>query len=147
MKLIVALTVIISVVTCAPADSKDIEILRYDSDNIGVDGYKFAWVIHFCISNISVKCLTTKKQIWTKWWSCSIGRSCVEKCRYWTGGYRSSWNNYMDCTRRWSLYIEFRCWRKWIPSGRFSSSTFVNEDHLRWFHRQLELNFFEKKYY
>jgi len=25
-------------------DSKDAQILRYENENIGVDGYKFAWV-------------------------------------------------------------------------------------------------------
>lgn len=42
MKCIIVLAVLVTIVTCAPAD---VEVLRYESDNIGVDGYKFAWVI------------------------------------------------------------------------------------------------------
>lgn len=41
MKWIIVLAVLVAVVTCAPAD---VEVLRYENDNIGVDGYKFAWV-------------------------------------------------------------------------------------------------------
>lgn len=42
MKWIIVLAVLVAVVTCAPLDPKDIEVLRYDNDNIGVDGYKFS---------------------------------------------------------------------------------------------------------
>lgn len=38
---------IVAVVTCVPVDPNEIEVLRYENDNIGVDGYKFAWVDKF----------------------------------------------------------------------------------------------------
>lgn len=44
MKWIIVLAVCIAVVNCVPVDPKDVEVLRYDNDNIGIDGYKFAWV-------------------------------------------------------------------------------------------------------
>ncbi|XP_037044867.1 endocuticle structural protein SgAbd-6-like [Bradysia coprophila] len=40
MKWIIVLAVFVAVVTCAPAD---VEVLRYENDNIGIDGYKFAY--------------------------------------------------------------------------------------------------------
>lgn len=43
MKVIVALAALLAVALAAPVDpDQTAQILRYDSDNIGVDGYKFA---------------------------------------------------------------------------------------------------------
>lgn len=38
----IVLAVLIAVATCVPVDPNGVEVLRYDNDNIGVDGYKFA---------------------------------------------------------------------------------------------------------
>jgi len=44
MKFFIVLVAIISVALAAPVDdSKDAVILKYENDNIGVDGYKFAY--------------------------------------------------------------------------------------------------------
>lgn len=43
MKFAIVFAVIMAVALAAPLDdSKDAQILRYESDNIGVDGYQFA---------------------------------------------------------------------------------------------------------
>ena len=42
MKMYIVLAVIISAALAAPVDDKDTTILKYENDNIGVDGYKFA---------------------------------------------------------------------------------------------------------
>lgn len=44
MQYLIVLAVLVAVATSIPVDPKDVEVLRYDNDNIGVDGYKFAWV-------------------------------------------------------------------------------------------------------
>ena len=38
----IVLAVVIAAALAAPVDDKDTTVLRYDNDNIGVDGYKFA---------------------------------------------------------------------------------------------------------
>uniref|UniRef100_A0A1L8E379 Putative flexible cuticle protein 12 n=1 Tax=Nyssomyia neivai TaxID=330878 RepID=A0A1L8E379_9DIPT len=47
MKIIIALAVLVAVAVAAPPHGLDADrnahILRYESDNIGVDGYKFAY--------------------------------------------------------------------------------------------------------
>lgn len=43
MKSVFIIALLIAVAIAAPLDdSKNAQILRYDNDNIGVDGYKFA---------------------------------------------------------------------------------------------------------
>lgn len=43
MKFIVLFAVLIAAVLAAPIDdSSNAQILRYENDNIGIDGYKFA---------------------------------------------------------------------------------------------------------
>jgi len=43
MKFAIVLAALIAVALAAPLDdSKNAQILRYENDNIGVDGYKFA---------------------------------------------------------------------------------------------------------
>lgn len=43
MKFIIVFAAICALALAAPVDeSKDAQILRYDNDNIGVDGYKYA---------------------------------------------------------------------------------------------------------
>ncbi len=43
MKFFIVLVAIVAVALAAPIDdSKDAVILKYENDNIGVDGYKFA---------------------------------------------------------------------------------------------------------
>lgn len=43
MKSVFIVALLIAVAIAAPLDdSKNAQILRYDNDNIGVDGYKFA---------------------------------------------------------------------------------------------------------
>ena len=44
MKLIVVLAAVLALAVAAPVDdSKNAQVLRYENDNIGVDGYKFAF--------------------------------------------------------------------------------------------------------
>ncbi|XP_055706768.1 flexible cuticle protein 12-like [Phlebotomus papatasi] len=44
MKTFIVLAVLIAVALAAPLDdSRNAQILRYENDNIGVDGYKFAY--------------------------------------------------------------------------------------------------------
>ncbi|KAJ6633070.1 Flexible cuticle protein 12 [Pseudolycoriella hygida] len=43
MKSIVVLAVLIALAASIPIDPQDIEVLRYDNDNVGVDGYKFSY--------------------------------------------------------------------------------------------------------
>lgn len=42
MKTIAVFALIIAAALAAPADPKGAEIVKYENDNIGVDGYKFA---------------------------------------------------------------------------------------------------------
>lgn len=42
MKYIVVFAALFAVAIAAPADPKDATIVRYENDNIGVEGYKFA---------------------------------------------------------------------------------------------------------
>jgi len=42
MKTIIVLAALVAVALSAAVDSKNAQILRYENDNIGVDGYKFA---------------------------------------------------------------------------------------------------------
>lgn len=43
MKFVIVLAVLIVAAVAAPLDDpKDAQILRYENDNIGIDGYKFA---------------------------------------------------------------------------------------------------------
>ncbi|KAF2906094.1 hypothetical protein ILUMI_00083 [Ignelater luminosus] len=45
MKMIIALAALVAIAVAAPqgGPDKDAQILRYESDNIGVDGYNFAY--------------------------------------------------------------------------------------------------------
>lgn len=42
MKTIVVLACVITAVLARPQDPKDATILKYENDNIGIDGYNFA---------------------------------------------------------------------------------------------------------
>lgn len=42
MKFALVFAAIFAVALAAPADPKDATVLRYENDNIGVEGYKFA---------------------------------------------------------------------------------------------------------
>lgn len=43
MKYFIVLAIIVGAALAAPADDpKDATVLRYENDNIGIDGYKFA---------------------------------------------------------------------------------------------------------
>lgn len=44
MKLIIVFAAIVAVALAAsvPVDNKDVTVLRYENDNIGVEGYKYA---------------------------------------------------------------------------------------------------------
>lgn len=43
MKLLIVFAAVFSIALAVPVDdSKDAQILKYDNDNIGVDGYKYA---------------------------------------------------------------------------------------------------------
>lgn len=42
---IVFVALLVAVVAKPLDDSKDAVILKYENDNIGIDGYRFAWVL------------------------------------------------------------------------------------------------------
>ena len=45
MKFAIVFVAVLAVAVAAPLDSpQDAQILKFENDNIGVDGYKFAWV-------------------------------------------------------------------------------------------------------
>jgi hypothetical protein len=41
---ILVLVAVVAVASAAPQGGRDAQILRYENENIGVDGYKFRWV-------------------------------------------------------------------------------------------------------
>lgn len=46
MKSAIVFVILLVAVTAKPLDdSKDAVILKYENDNIGIDGYRFAWVL------------------------------------------------------------------------------------------------------
>ena len=46
MKFIVAFAAVLALAVAAPLDdSKNAQVLRYENDNIGVDGYNFVYVL------------------------------------------------------------------------------------------------------
>lgn len=55
MKMIVVFAAVLAIALAAPIDdSKDAQILRYENDNIGVDGYKFSWVTNLILQDFVV---------------------------------------------------------------------------------------------
>lgn len=42
MKMFIVFACVIAAVIAVPIDQKDVTVLKYDNDNIGVDGYNFA---------------------------------------------------------------------------------------------------------
>ena len=42
MKFAVVFAALVAVALAAPADPKDVQLLKYENDNIGVEGYNFA---------------------------------------------------------------------------------------------------------
>lgn len=42
MKFAILFAAICAIAIAAPPAAQDVQVLRYDNDNIGVDGYKFA---------------------------------------------------------------------------------------------------------
>lgn len=46
MKMIIVLAAVLAMAVALPFDaSKTAQVLKYENDNIGVDGYKYAYVI------------------------------------------------------------------------------------------------------
>jgi hypothetical protein len=41
---ILVLVAVVAAASAAPQGGRDAQILRYENENIGVDGYKFRWV-------------------------------------------------------------------------------------------------------
>lgn len=55
MKFAVVLAALVAVAIAAPVDDpRAAQIVRLESDNIGTDGYKFAWVIKFLIKQFQL---------------------------------------------------------------------------------------------
>lgn len=46
MKMIIVLAAVLAMAVAAPLDdARNAQVLKYENDNIGVDGYKYAYVI------------------------------------------------------------------------------------------------------